>query len=181
MRQLIALSLAAALAAGLGSAAKADVFVLGNDNSGANGSVAPITGGFELLSDTTGNYWNTTSYLAVAGAAETVRLDWSYTTTDPGGPSWEPAGYVANSVYTQLTNDNGAQSQSGALTFGVGAGQSYGFFIDSVFSTYPADIAVTTLQTTVAGVPEPSTWALLLLGFAAMAAAPRATRRRCWG
>ena len=52
----------------------------------------------------------------------------------------------------------------------------FGWGLDGVFSNY-TDLAVASRETLLAAVPEPETWALMILGLGGIAAAARRTRR----
>jgi PEP-CTERM motif len=105
-----------------------------------------------------------TSPAVVAAASETLTFDWAYQSFDFGGPSWDPAGYYINASFFQLTNDNGADNQSGTIQFGVLAGDSYGFYISSL-DNFGGGANFEATQVT--AVPEPGT--LALFGLAALA------------
>jgi hypothetical protein len=118
-----------------------------------------------------GNY---TTYTAVASKAMTINLDYQYTTYDCCGSYWDPAGYVINGVYTQLSPGSSAplyQSPWSKLSFSVNAGDTYGVYVYSVDSILGrGEIAV--------AAPEASTWAMMMLGFAGLGfAGYRASRK----
>ena len=104
-------------------------------NSNANGLVdtsnAPssisLTGG-DNQSGTAGS----TAYTATAPLAGRVGFSYAYVTSDPSGPAADPFGYAQNGSFVQLTNDSGANSQSGTATFAIGAGQLLGFQLNTV-------------------------------------------------
>src|SRR5262249_42594573 len=80
------------------------------------------------------------TYTAVAGADETLTFAWTYTTHDANGSAEDPAGYVINGVFTQLSMDNlsftaGAFNTSGIQTFSLHAGDTYGFFVNTIDNT----------------------------------------------
>ena len=160
------LTIAAVVAIGLSSAASADTWVLNND-LGGDGFVNAIPGGFDLFGGDDGIPNNNTTYLATAGAAETLTFHWAYTTNDVNGSFYDPAGYVVNGAFTQLSTNNdgvtpGQVDSNGSITFHLAAGDSYGFYVNDTDAILGrGDIAVT-------GVPEPSIWAMLLLGFAGL-------------
>ncbi len=142
--------------------AMADTFTLNNNDFG-DGYVTPLTnGGFDLFGSDNGSGENLTSYLATASANETLTFRYAYTTNDCCGSAYDPAGYVLNDVYTQLSIDSALSiGSSGLITFSVSAGQDYGFYVyttDGVLGR--GDIAVRS------GVPELSTWAMMMIGFA---------------
>jgi len=168
-------AIAAAMAIGMAGAANAATFTLSNTNGG-DGFVTAIPGGFDLFGADNGVGATSTTYLAVAPVAETITYNWTYTTNDCCGSLWDPAGYVINDVFTQLSVDiNGNPGQgdaSGVVTLNVGAGQDYGFYVNSVDSILGrGDIAVTS-------VPEPASWALMMVGVGALGFALRRSRAK---
>ena len=100
-----------------------------------NGSVNPtstsvvITGNDEPIGI---NIPGTTSYTIVAPASGTGNFSWSFNTADTFGPSFDPFVFLNNGVKTTISDDNGANSQSGASSILVNAGQQFGFGIFSV-------------------------------------------------
>jgi len=64
----------------------------------------------------------------------TISFDWLYD-GEPvggfGGPFFDPSGYLLNGALTQLTNDVGAEVQSGSASTPVVAGDVFGFYIFS--------------------------------------------------
>ena len=69
-----------------------------------------------------------TDFTIAAPTAGTVSFDWAYSTNDDDGlPSFDPFGYLLNGAFTLLTNDFGAQNQSGSASFSVLAGDVFGF------------------------------------------------------
>jgi hypothetical protein len=175
MKRHLAIVTAVALlfAAGMGTPARA-TFVL-NNSAGGDGYVVAIPGGFDLFGGDNGKGNNYTTYLNTSPTAQTLTYQWTYTTNDCCGATWDPAGYVVNDVYTQLSanvsGSPGTGDASGIVTLNVGAGQDYGFYVYTVDGVLGrADIAVTT------GVPEPSTWAMIIMGFIALGFV--ASRRR---
>src|SRR5690242_2261206 len=103
-----------------------------------NGFVDNVTAtGFNLHGSDSGlGFSSTTTYTAVALAAETLTFSWTYTTFDLNGSAEDPGGYVLNGVYTQLSDDNfsytgGLFNTQGTVTFTVNAGDVYGFYVSS--------------------------------------------------
>ncbi len=127
------------------------------DTSGAPGSVL-ITGG------DSGPGGGTTSWTIAAPASGLVSFDWSYLTYDGMGPGWDPAGWILNGGTTQLTDSGGANSQSGSTSFGVVAGDTFGFYVYTIDGIMgPGTITPSNFSAPDgAGVPEPAT--LLLVG-----------------
>ena len=108
--------------------------------------------------------------MAIASTSGPLTFNWTYTTNDCCGAHWDPAGYVINDVFTQLSADVqggvGAGNGSGVVTLNVLAGQDFGFFVNSIDAIQGrADIAVNGMT---GAVPEPSTWAMMLIGFAGL-------------
>ena len=137
----------------------ADTFTLANSNGG-DGFVNVNGSGFDLFGSDNGfaNGNNYATYTAVASGAETVSYNWSYQTFDCCGSFWDPAGYVVNGVYTQLSTDcQGTPGQcpgSGSITFNLNAGDTYGFYVYSIDSVAGrGELSVTT--------PEPGSMMLL--------------------
>jgi hypothetical protein len=93
-----------------------------------------------------------------------LSFDWAYNTTDSGGPVWDMAGYILNGIFTQLSDDAGANSQAGSiLGLAVVAGDVFGFYVDSVDDDFGR--ATLTIDTFVAeDAPEPSTVVMLISG-----------------
>lgn len=166
-----AFAVLAASAAPVG--ANADTFVLAND-AGGDGFANAIAGGFDLFGADNGAANNTTTLTATAGVAETLTYFFKYTTHDVDGSGFDPAGAIINGVETQLSAAlplNG--SNSGSFVFNLAAGDTYGFYVfdtDGVLGR--GEILFSTT-----GVPEPASWAMMLVGFFAIGGAARATRR----
>ena len=156
---------------GVAGSANAATYTLSNTNGG-DGFVTSIPGGFDLFGANNDVLSGTsTTYLAIATASGPLTFNWTYTTNDCCGAHWDPAGYVINDIFTQLSADLqgnvvGEGNASGVVTLNVLAGQDFGFFVNSLDAAEGrADIAVTSMT---AAVPEPSTWAMMLLGFAGL-------------
>ena len=106
----------------------------------------------------------------------TYSFHWSYSTVDPDGAAGDIFGVLVNGVRTQLSDPGGsAISQSGDRTFA--ASSSFGWFVNCTDCTGGAATAVIT-NFAVAPVPEPSTYALMAAGLAALGAISRAGARR---
>ena len=111
-----------------------------------------------------------TDFTTLAVGDGLVSFSWNYETFDSEGPNWDPFGYLLGGVFTQLTDDSGAQTQSGTASFSVLAGQTFGFRVFSVDDTFgPAQSIISSFEVGSAAVPEPGTWAAaaLLAGGAA--------------
>jgi hypothetical protein len=152
---------------GSAGAANADSFTLFNDSADGDGHVVLTAGGFNLLgsdsfSGTGDSLAHRTTYVATAGANETLTFNWAYTTHDDdgtgfGGSANDPAGYLINGIFTQLSTDNfsftaGDFNSTGNVTFILAAGNTYGFYVDSIDnSNGPGEIDVTAVTSPVPG------------------------------
>jgi len=97
-----------------------------------------------------------------------VSFSWSYVTADTTGPQLVHFGYLLNGNFTLLTNDTGAISQSGLISFSVTAVDTFEFTQNSIDSLAgPATTTITNFNGPVASgsasVPGP----LPLLGLGA--------------
>jgi hypothetical protein len=176
-----------------GQAGATEIFALHTTNSG-DGRVDLLPGGgFDVFGSDNGRPFpfggpiaSLTSYTATAGGAETLTFDWTYTTHDLSGAQFDPGGYIVNGVQHQVSpvsSDPGLYTgEAGQVVLNLAAGDTYGFYIFSTDSeTGRADIRVTPFagvdaESLVAGVPEPATWAVMIVGFFGLGAALR--RRR---
>lgn len=103
----------------------------------------------------------------------TYSFHWAYSTADDAGPGGDLFGLLVNGARIQLSDPGGAVSQSGDRTFS--ASSSFGWYINCTDCTGGAASATITAFNTVAAVPEPATYALMLGGLAAFGVL---TRRR---
>jgi len=156
------LCLLAVLSLGISVVARADTYTLSNTNGG-DGYVVGSAPTFQLFGADNGASSNYTTYTSTFSAAETVDFSWAYTTFDCCGSVWDPAGYVLNGVYTQLSTDSDVEGQddtSGTLTLNLNAGDTFGFYVYSPDSVQGrGEIAVSSAS---AVTPEPES--LILLG-----------------
>ena len=95
-----------------------------------------------------------------------ISFDWSFTTSDLGGPFWDPFLVGIDGVYTQLTNGSGPESQSGSYSVSVLAGQVFTLRANSRDSIFGR--SETTVSNFMA-VPEPTSMAIFGLGTLGMA------------
>jgi hypothetical protein len=123
-----------------------------------------------------------TDFTTLAVGDGLVSFSWNYETFDNGGPGWDPFGYLLGGVFTQLTDDSGAQTQSGTASFSVLAGQTFGFRVNSVDGTFgPAQSIISSFEVGSAAVPEPGTWAAAALLAGGAAFMRRRKRHRSGG
>jgi hypothetical protein len=96
------------------------------DTSGAPASISMTgsdgPGGGNAITDYTAT-------IACPGPAD-VSFTWDYVTFDVDGSSFDPAGYLIDGAFTQVTTDGLFGAQSGVVSlFGVPAGATFGFRI----------------------------------------------------
>ena len=144
------------------------------DTSGAPASIQILGGNSGCIV-----FQCTVSFTIAAVASGDVSFHWDYQTFDPAGPAFEVFGFLLNGVFTQLSDNDGLDIQSGNESFPVSLGDVFGFRLDCQDCIEgPANITLSSFSAPVAAaVPEPSTLLLLgsgLLGFRCLHAAKRA-------
>ena len=72
----------------------------------------------------------TVDFTIAAVASGLVSFDWAYETTDDDGPFYDHFGFLLNGFFTQLSDDNGGNSQSGSGAFAVSLDDVFGFRLD---------------------------------------------------
>jgi len=102
------------------------------------------------------------------GAPGTYSFHWSYLTADADGPAGDIFGVLVNGVRTSLSDPGGSISQSGDRTFT--ASSSFGWFLNCTDCTGGTATAMITNFTVAQAIPEPSTYALMAAGLAALGA-----------
>jgi hypothetical protein len=180
---LFALGLATPAAAAFVGPYQLSNFVLAAPGGGSvNVSGAPDT--FTLTGSDTGSGDDVvTAFSVAAQASGLVSFSFSYLTNDFFGgihnSAQDPAGYVLNGVFTQLSIDDfsidpGPLQQSGSASFAVNAGDVFGFYVESLDSKFgEANLAISNFSGPIAAVPEPGDLALFGLGLAGIAALRR--------
>lgn len=155
----------------LSAPALAETFTL--NTNGGDGSVTPTLTGADLFGSDTGSGNEVlTTYTATALSDQTFNIQWTYNTQD-ADPSYDPAGLYYNGALLQLSNDTGANTQTGSYVFSVLTGDVYGVYVDSVDDLFGrADLAVNVSQT-----PLPATLPLLASGLGVFGAVARRRKR----
>ncbi|MFZ6053555.1 hypothetical protein, partial [Halocola ammonii] len=87
--------------------------------------------GLTLESSDSGTLVSQIVALTSAAKALTISFDWDYLTTDVDGPAYEEFGYTIDGVFTQLSDNAGANDQSGSASFEVPAGSEIAFIINA--------------------------------------------------
>lgn len=144
------------VALGLSAPAMAATFTL--NTNGGTGSVIVLPNGADLFGSDGGSGHNIlTTYTTTALSDQTFNIQWTYNTSDLD-PSFDPAGLYYNGSLLQLSDDAGANTQTGSIGFSVFTGDVYGLYVDTVDDLFgAADLAVNVNET-----PLPA--ALPLLG-----------------
>ena len=146
------------LAVAVSAPASADTFSLTtNGGDGFVNDVAPngFPNGFRLFGTDDGVGVDTT-YTATALSNQTFNVNWVYHTDDED-PGFDPAGYVKNGVFTQLTDNSGPNDQNGAFILSVLTNDIYGFVVLSDDGEEGrADILVNAFTVTAAETPLPA-------------------------
>lgn len=147
-------------------------------NANADGFVAAgsAAGNFVLSGgDNQSNKAGFTTYADIATFTQTIFGTFAYNTND--GAVFDPGGYVLNGIRLQLTNNGGAKSQNGSFSFLINAGDEYGFYVNTVDNVVGRGNIAVLSNAFATAVPEPATWAMMLLGFGMIGAAVRYRRR----
>ena len=152
------------LTVAISAPASADTFNL--FTNGGDGFVTDIVpNGFHLFGTDDGTGLNTT-YTATALSDQMFNVNWVYHTAD-FGPNYDPAGYVKNGIFTQLTDSDGSVDQNGAFILSVLTNDIYGFYVSSVDGIFGrGDILVT--ASAVSQVPLPAALPLFATGLGAL-------------
>lgn len=142
------------------------------DTSAAPNAITLFGGSDSLgLSDQTYGF-------TLAGSGD-LSFNWAYQQNDCCGASWDPFGYSLNGTFFQLTNDVGPNAQSGFTSLALNSGDLFAFDQRSLDSASGFGKATVSNFSAPGAVPEPATWAMMILGFGAMGVSLR--RRRTVG
>lgn len=112
-----------------------------------------------------------TYYTDTFAEAATLTFQWHYSTLDVGEGELDPAGYVLNGIKTLLSGSSG---ESGTTTLSLAAGDNFGWYVHSNDGIGGAGSLSVTAS--IAAVPEPSTFAMLLGGLGLLSALARRKR-----
>jgi len=165
MRGIAKVLLMAALVVGLtGLAFGNPTYTLANSNGG-DGYLVGAPPSFQLFGADNSVLTDYTTYTATFAGPTAVEFSWSYTTYDPLGSYWDPAGYVVDGTYNQLSTDVfGAGfygEMSGEVYQYLNAGDTFGWYVASIDGGGPGELSVNIT-------PEPSSMILFgtgLVGF----------------
>ncbi len=169
-------AVAAAMLVSTAIVAPASAQVLANDNGGDGYIVDGPAPYFYTLYGSDNGFSTgfdgpvTTTFSAVAASDFTQSFIWKYTTDDVSGSSFDKAGYFIGTDFFQLSTDGLPQGSttSGVITISVAQGQTFGAYVlatDNVLGRGSISFGN--------AVPEPATWALMILGFGAVGGAMR--------
>ena len=108
------------------------------DVSGAPASIQVIG------SDSQANVENNTTYcITIPGSNDGVlNFTWNYETFDADGPEWDQLGYIVNGGIVQLTDDSGANVQSGSVSILINAGDQFCYLMRSVDQLFGEAVSV---------------------------------------
>jgi len=174
LRTVALAAVAAAFAAGSGSAHAAYTFY--NDDGG-NGALSGSYPAFTITGSNDGSGVDDTAfYVQTYASAITISFTWQYESLDSGGSVYDPAGWILDGVETQLSIDGGpGTTSSGSSSVDVAAGQTFGWYVHSFDSTGGAGVLAVDEDLPPA-VPEPADAALTMAGLVALLALVRRPR-----
>ena len=130
-------------------------------------SFLTLTGSDKNGNSATSGYVSDQDITIAAVAESIVSFTGTYETFDVRGPSYDPVGLLLNGVFTQLTDNFGADFQTDSFSFHVNAGDIFGFRAHSVDSSWGGSESVG-FNFEITPVPEPETYALFMAGLGLM-------------
>jgi hypothetical protein len=163
----------------LASAPALAAFTLANDNGGDGFvQVDPLEPRiFTLFSannapDINNGFSNLTTYGDVSSQARLVNVRWRHVTADSEA-NWDAGGWFLNGSFFQLTDDSITTGivQGGSFQILLNPGDNWGFYVNSTDSFNGRG------ELTISSVPEPQSWAMLILGFGLVGAVARRRNR----
>lgn len=102
-----------------------------------------------------------TSLTISAPVEGSVSFDYDYNSLDDDGAFFDPFGFLLNGNFIQITDDSGADNQTGGFSLGVNQGDIFGFAIQTLDNSFgPGVVKISNFEAHVS-VPEPGT----ILGF----------------
>jgi hypothetical protein len=135
-------------------------WVFDSDGGDGNVDVSSAPASIRIIgSDSQANVENNTTYcITIPGSNNGVlNFTWNYETVDQDGAEWDPFGYAVNSVITQLTDNNGPDSQNGNVNLNINAGDIFCFVansVDQLFGEAFTELTNFSFQPTVLGSEE---------------------------
>ena len=137
---------------------------LTNSDGNVNTSLAPTS--VTLTGGNNGSFLpGETLFSITAPTTATLSFNWIYSTLDCCGSVWDPAGYEIDGTKYQLSTNSAVPGLggSGATTVNLTAGDTFGFYVDTVDNLEgPGILQVSGATST--PTPEPSTFVLLAVG-----------------
>ena len=152
-----------------------------NDAQGDGSIVGSFPAGFTITGSDNNSGENTSFYVQTFGASETITFTWQYASLDTESTAFDTAGFVVDNDETQLSvNGPAFTPSSGTWTLTVDAGQTFGFYVNSIDSFGGAGLLAIneTLVPPPPAIPEPQAPASMLAGLVALFAATRARPTR---
>ena len=151
--------------------------------NGGNGTAAIATDG-STLTLSSSNYEPFTDLVAsdvlysiTLQSNVTVSFDWAYSSADENGSTGDPFGYSINGVFTQLSQNDSWDNQSGHVgSLVLHSGDVLSFVAKSTDSIFGESTTTVSGFTATPAVPEPESAVLALVGLGVIAA--RALRRQ---
>jgi len=104
-------------------------------NTNTNGSVDITNTPTSIMlvgGDNGGNGAGDTDYTVNVACGGEISFDWAYQSFDVDGPIFDPAGYLVNGVFTQLTDNGGLDVQSGTTSILTADGDTFGYRVHTV-------------------------------------------------
>ena len=169
--KLLTIILAFGLSSGVANAAFSGDYALANwtfvsSDGGGSFDVSGAPNTARMTSSDIGNaahHPSTVDATVVAMAESIVSFHGEYLTSDRGGPAFDTAGFLLNGIYTQLSDDFGANFSTDDYSFHVNAGDTFGFRMFSIDSAFgSATGSASNFEVT--AVPEPETYAMFMAG-----------------
>lgn len=143
------------------AAANATTYTLYNDVG--NGTITGSYPSFTLTgANDIGARVSLTSYTGVIDSEQFLTFNYTYTSYDEDGADFDPAGYMLNGQMYQLSPVGiyGPITTDGSVSLALHTGDRFGWYVRSMDSM----LGRATLTISVSAVPEPGTYAMMLVG-----------------